>query len=91
MKFAAKTGSSLSLMNGCKTFKLVLNPIFSALANDSSVVPTFKHESLNFLKSMSSENLSHSGWSGEIAKNVAPKIVSGLVVNTFIKLSLFLI
>ena len=27
------------------------------------------------------------GWSGEIAKNVAPKIVSGLVVKTFKYLS----
>ena len=43
-------------MKGCETFNLVSKPIFSALARASSVVPTFKHSSLNLLYRLLLEN-----------------------------------
>ena len=62
----------------------MLKPIFSAIANASSVVPAFKHFSLKFKNSILFSNFLQKGWSTDSAKNEAPKIVSGLVVKTFI-------
>ena len=73
-------------VNGWSTNKPVLNPIFSASANASSVVPAFRHSSLKFKKLISFSNFLLKGWSTDNAKNEAPKIVSGLVVKTFIEL-----
>ena len=41
------------LFRGFRANKSVLNPNFSALAIDSSVVPVLEHFSLNFINSLS--------------------------------------
>jgi hypothetical protein len=74
----------LLFINGWSTNKPVLKPIFSARANASSVVPAFRHFSLKFKNLISFSNFLLKGWSTDNAKNEAPKIVSGLVVKTFI-------
>ena len=76
-------------MNGCLANKFVLYPSFSALAKASSVVPVLSRKSLNSLNFLVLLKFLLSGWSTERAINVAPKIVSGLVVKIFI-LSLLL-
>ena len=63
---------------------MVLKPIFSAIAKDSSVVPVFEHSSLNFLNPGSFSKNFAIGWSGERAKKENPNKVSGLVVKHFI-------
>jgi hypothetical protein len=40
-------------LSGFIAVKFVLNPIFSAFAKDSSVVPVFEHSSLKFKKFLS--------------------------------------
>ena len=64
--------------------KLVLNPIFSPCAIDSSVVPVFEHSIWNFSNSESFLKYFEIGWSTDKAKNESPKSVSGLVVKTLI-------
>ena len=59
----------------------MLNPNLSALAKASSVVPIFEHFSLNFSKLGSFLKFEQISWSTDIAIKLAPKIVSGLVVN----------
>ena len=52
-KFAKYTGTFIFLFIGLTATKLVLNPILSALANDSSVVPVLEHSILKSKKSLS--------------------------------------
>ena len=61
--------------------KLVLNPIFSPCAIDSSVVPVFEHLSLKFWKSGFFSKCLDRGWSTDRAKKEKPNKVSGLVVK----------
>ena len=68
-------------MKGCSAKIFVSNPSFSALARASSVVPILEHSSLNFIKEDSFSKFLQISWSTEIAIKLAPKIVSGLVVN----------
>ena len=62
----------------------MLKPIFSALAIASSVVPVLLQSSLNLINFGSLINCLLKEWSADKATNVAPKIVSGRVVNTLI-------
>ena len=83
MKFATKIGIVLPFIKGCLALSLELNPIFSAFAIASSVVPTREDLFLNSMKSFCFSKFLHKGWSTETAKKVAPNIVSGRVVKTF--------
>ena len=49
-----------------------MQPIFSAIANDSSVVPVLEHSSLNFWNSLSCSKFLATGWSGESARKEKP-------------------
>ena len=71
-------------MKGCSANNFVSNPNFSAFANASSVVPILEHSFRNFLNSVFSLKFLQIGWSVEMAIKLAPKIVSGLVVNILI-------
>ena len=67
--------------------KDVLYPSFSFFDNSDSILMFFKAVSLKSLKFFSFLKDSVNGWSGAIAINYAPKIVSGLVVKTSISLA----
>ena len=69
-------------MKGCSANNLVSKPSFSAFAKASSVVPILEHSFWKILKLGCSLKFLQISWSDEIAIKLAPKIVSGLVVNT---------
>ena len=70
--------------NGWSANNLVSKPSFSALAKASSVVPVLSQSFLKILKPLELVKFLESGWSTDKAIKLAPKIVSGLVVNTSI-------
>ena len=85
MKFAINNFNFTFFLNGCDTNKFVSYPCFSALSISASL-DEFSSQNLIKSKAFSSflANFLASGCWGDIAINVAPKIVSGLVVKTSI-------
>ena len=73
-------------MRGCSTLNPVSIPSFSAFAISASAAFIFLASSRKFLIFLFfSANFFAISWPGEIAKKLAPKIVSGRVENTFKK------
>ena len=56
------------MLRGLTAVRLILKPIFSPWAIDSSVVPVLEHSFLNFIKSWFSLKCSEIGWSIDTAK-----------------------